>query len=98
MFPEHSTPAALRVAFVTGNLQLGGSTTFLCNLSGELQRRGIPVEVLSFETENPLASDFSRLNVSIFTQDQRRFIFEDRLLAILRRLGEFKPAVVIANL
>ena len=58
---SHSFP--LRVALVSGNLTLGGVTTFLCNLGGELIRRKIPVAVLSFEKENPLAADFQRLNV-----------------------------------
>ena len=98
MLPETSLPTPLRLAFVTGSLQLGGSTTFLCNLGGELARRTIALEVLSFEKENPLAPDFSRLNVPVLTQDQGRLIFEDRLLAILRRLAEFRPAVVLANL
>jgi glycosyltransferase involved in cell wall biosynthesis len=98
VLPEPLTPAAPRLAFITGSLGLGGSTTFLLNLGGELGRRGIPVEVSNFEKENPLASDFSRLNVPVLTQDQRQLIFEDRLLAILRSLAQFKPSVVIANL
>ena len=56
------------------------------------------MEVFSFERENPLSSDFDRLNVPALTQDHRRLIYEDRLLAILRRLGQFKPPIVIANL
>src|SRR5205809_54347 len=98
MFPEPSTPAAARVALITGSLPLGGTTTFLCNLGGELARRGIAVEVLSFEKENPLASDFSRLNVPVHTQDDRRVIFEDRMQAVLQRLAGFRPTVVLANL
>ena len=88
----------LRLALVTGGLPLGGSTTFLCNLAGELVRREIPAEVLSFEHANPLASDFRRLNIPVLCLDDRRFIFEDRMQAVLRRLGEFKPSVVVANL
>src|SRR4051812_45692007 len=88
----------MRIALVTGVLELGGAVTFLCNLGGELARRNIPVEVLSFESDNPLASDFQRLNVPVFTQDARRLIFEDRLQVILHRLREFEPTVVVANL
>jgi colanic acid/amylovoran biosynthesis glycosyltransferase len=87
-----------RVALITGGLKLGGTTTFLCNLGGELVRRGIDVQVLSFERENALASDFIRLNIPTICQDERKLVFEDRMQAILRQLYEFKPSVVLANL
>ena len=98
MVHDHFIFAPLRVALVSGGLKLGGSTTFLCNLGGELVRRGIPVEVFSFEFENPLASEFNRLNVPVILQDDRRQIFEDRLSAILLRLRQFQPTVVLACL
>jgi glycosyltransferase involved in cell wall biosynthesis len=88
----------LRVAVVTGSLNLGGSTTFVCNLGGELVRRGIPVRVLSLEKSNPLASDFQRLNIPVQNLDDRRWIYEDRLAVVLSELGRFKPTVVLANL
>lgn len=93
---SHASP--LRVALVAGGVNLGGVTTFLCNLGGELVRRKIPVQVLSFEMENPLAADFQRLNVPVRCQDHRRLIFEDRLAAVLRELSRFQPTVVVANL
>lgn len=77
---------------------LGGTTSFLCNLGGELVRRRIPVRVLSFEKENALASDFSQLRIPVSYQDQRKSVFEDRMQAIFRELSEFKPTVVVANL
>ena len=46
-----------RVALVTGVLDLGGTTTFLCNLAGELLRRNLKAAVLSLEQDNPLAGD-----------------------------------------
>lgn len=91
-------PATPRVALVTGGLKLGGSTTFLCNLGGELARRRVPVEVFSFEPENPLAQDFRRMNVPVFCAGGRRMIFEDRLSQILERLRGFQPSVVLATL
>ncbi|HEV2693896.1 MAG TPA: glycosyltransferase family 4 protein [Verrucomicrobiae bacterium] len=91
-------PRKPRIALVTGGLALGGSTTFLVNFAGELQRRGIPVVVLSFERENPMASDFKKLEVEVLTLDQRRMIFEDRLERTLERLAEFQPTTVIATL
>jgi glycosyltransferase involved in cell wall biosynthesis len=87
-----------RIALVTGVLDLGGTTTFLCNFAGELLRRGIPTQVFSFEQDNPLALDFNRLKIPLFTTDHRRLIYEDRLVLLLRELARFQPTVVIANL
>lgn len=87
-----------RIALITGGISLGGSSTFLVNLAGELVRRGHPTEVFSFEKANPLAADFDSLQVPVLSLDERQMIFEDRLETILCRLREFKPTVVIANL
>jgi glycosyltransferase involved in cell wall biosynthesis len=87
-----------RLALVTGVLDLGGTTTFLCNLAGELIRRSFQAAVFSFEQDNPLAGDFARLQIPVFTTDQRRLIFEDRLQCVLRELARFEPTSVVANL
>ncbi len=87
-----------RLALVTGVLDLGGTTTFLCNLAGELIRRGIAAGVFGFEQDNPLAADFDRLKIPVFTTDHRRQIYEDRLLRILDELARFEPTVVVASL
>jgi glycosyltransferase involved in cell wall biosynthesis len=89
---------AHRVALVTGVLDLGGTTTFLCNLAGELIRRDHQAKVFSFEQDNPLAGDFARLGIPIFATDKRRMIFEDRLQSVLRELARFGPTSVVANL
>jgi glycosyltransferase involved in cell wall biosynthesis len=88
----------VRVALVSGGLNLGGSTTFLCNLGGELIRRGIPVEVMGFEGENPMAADFQKQNIPVRCFGDRREIFEDRIQKNLKHLCEFKPTVVAATL
>jgi hypothetical protein len=87
-----------RIALVSGGLGLGGSTTFLINFAGELVRRGVPVEVISFERENPLSSDFARHNIPVLCLDQRRMIFEDRLKIILQNLTRFQPTVAVSTL
>jgi glycosyltransferase involved in cell wall biosynthesis len=91
-------PTPHRFALVTGVLDLGGTTTFLCNLAGELVRRNYPVLVVSFANENPLAADFARLKIPVFTTDEKRLIYEDRLLLIVKTLATFKPTVALANL
>ena len=88
--------APLRVALVTGNLNLGGASSLLLNLTGELNRRGIQTLVFSFEKENPLASDFKADGVEVVFEDEDKSIFEDRLSACLELLAEFRPACVVA--
>jgi glycosyltransferase involved in cell wall biosynthesis len=90
-------PATPRIAFIS-SLALGGSTTFLSNISGELTRRKIPVIVVSPEKENAFASDFEKAWVKVFLHDNRRLIYEDRLHAILGILAEFQPTTVVGCL
>lgn len=87
-----------RVSLVTGGLVSGGSTTFLCNLGGEFIRRGIPVQVLSFEQHNSFEADFRALRIPTICYDDRKQIMEDRAQAILKNLADFKPSVVLANI
>ena len=61
-------------------------------------RRKTPTEILSFEHAHPMASDFERLSIPVFRLDERGRIFEDRMQAVLKRLREFRPSVVVANL
>ncbi len=58
----------------------------------------MPVEVLSFERENPMAADFQKQNIPVLCLDQQRMIFEDRLKIILQRLAQFQPTVVVSTL
>ena len=90
-------PATPRIAFIS-SLALGGSTTFLSNISGELTRRKIPVIIVSPEKENAFASDFEKAGTRVFLHDNRRLIYEDRLHAILGILAEFQPTTVVGCL
>ena len=83
---------------VSGSLNLGGSTTFLCNFAGELVRRKVPVEVFSFEKQNPLASDFDALRIPVTCLDHHINIYEDRLRILLEKLTRFNPTAVLATL
>lgn len=87
-----------RIALVSGGVPLGGSTTFLVNFAGELVRRGIPVEVFSFERENPMSADFEKQHIPLKCLNQRRTIFEDRMKIILQELARFQPTVVMSTL
>jgi colanic acid/amylovoran biosynthesis glycosyltransferase len=87
-----------RIALVSGGLELGGSTTFLLNLGGELVRRGIPVLVVSLEHNNPHARDFELLNIPLHVENERTTIFEDRLSSALEALRRFEATVVVSTL
>lgn len=87
-------PPAPRIAFISP-LGFGGATTLLCNLAGELVRRGVPVVVLSPENENAFAADFQAAGVKVVMPPESRLIFEDRMQALLRALAEFRPTVVV---
>jgi colanic acid/amylovoran biosynthesis glycosyltransferase len=88
----------LKIAFVTGGLPFGGSTTFLLYLASGLQSLGISSEIHSFTRENSFATDFASAGIPVHVHDETKLIFEDRLMAIYRRMAAFKPTVVLANL
>ncbi len=88
----------LKVALISGGLPLGGSTTFLLNLAGELVHRQISVLVVSLEGDNAHAEDFRLRGIPLHVEDDRTRIFEDRLASALRVLREFKPTTVVACL
>lgn len=86
------------MALIAGGLDMGGSTTFLINLAGELVRRSIPVKVFSMELKNPMHADFEQRRIPLLCLDQRRKIFEDRMEALLQELASFCPTTVVSTL
>lgn len=90
--------AGHRVILVSGGVPLGGSTTFLLNLGGEMIRRRIPVLVVSLEGDNPYASDFERLKIPLHLEDDRTTIFEDRVFSALNVIRAFGPTAIVACL
>lgn len=87
-----------RIVLVSGGTGLGGSTTFLLNLAGELVRRAVPVLVVTLEHDNPYADDFARAHIPLHVEDERRNIFEDRLSSALRVIRNLEPTAVISCL
>jgi glycosyltransferase involved in cell wall biosynthesis len=88
----------MRVAFVTGGLPLGGSTTFTLYLASALRHMGAPAEIFSFTSENPLAREFNDASLAVHTEDETRLIYEDRLQHVYAGLRAFKPTAVFAVL
>jgi len=91
-------PNSPRIALITGGVPLGGSTTLLCNLGGELQKRALPHIVLSFEQHNPMHADFARLGVNLHLCQNNRLVFEECMRQILKQLEAFAPTCVVACL
>ncbi|MGI8959784.1 MAG: glycosyltransferase family 4 protein [Bryobacteraceae bacterium] len=90
--------ARQRLVLVSGGIPLGGSTTFLLNLAGELVRRNVPVLVVSLEHSNPHAEDFHARGIPLHCEDERVKVFEDRLASALQAVRRFEPTAVVACL
>lgn len=88
----------LKIAFISGGLQFGGSTTFLLNLASGIRSLGVSCAAFSFGRVNPFASEFASLGVPVHTSDDTRLIFEDRLADIYAKVSRFNPAAVLANI
>jgi glycosyltransferase involved in cell wall biosynthesis len=88
----------LKVAFVTGGLPFGGSTTFLLYLASGLRSLGISSQIFSFTKGVAFAAEFDAAGIPIHVADETTLIFEDRLAALYQKLAEFQPTVVFANL
>jgi glycosyltransferase involved in cell wall biosynthesis len=87
-----------RIAFITGGLKMGGTTTFLCNIASGMKARGIPCVVYSFTSYNPMASDFERLGIDLRICDDHAWLYEECMEFVLGGLKEFQPTVVVGSL
>jgi glycosyltransferase involved in cell wall biosynthesis len=88
----------LRPAFVTGGLELGGSTTFLLNIARGLKKKKTPFLICSLESHHPMRKDFAEFDDHIEVLDDKKQIFEDRIRLLLQKLNEFQPSHVIGTL
>lgn len=87
--------AAVRLAFVASFLDIGGSTTWLCDLTGEFKKRGVDLRVFSLRRDHPFRAEFEARGVEVVVQDDRRLILEERLQATLKGVRDFQPTVVV---
>jgi len=88
----------IRPAFITGGLELGGSTTFLLNIARGLKKKKIPFLICSLESHHPMRKDFAELHDHIEVLNDKKQIFEDRMRLLLQKLNEFQPTHVIGTL
>jgi colanic acid/amylovoran biosynthesis glycosyltransferase len=88
----------MKIAFVTGGLPFGGSTTFLLYLTDGLRQMGVSSQVFSLTNGNPFAAEFTAAGIPVHMIDETKLIFEDRITALYQKIAEFEPTVVFANL
>ena len=82
---------------VTGGLTLGGSSTFLVNLSRAFRERGLHLPIVVLHQENGLARDFAP-DAPITLISRQRHIYEDRLALAYQELARWRPRAVLACL
>ena len=95
---EGHTTAIVPLAATTGSLLLGGSSTFLVNLAGAMQRRGFVLPVIVLSARNEHERDFAAVGNPVHCVSNRRAIYEDRLLAGYQLLRGYRPQAVLSCL
>jgi glycosyltransferase involved in cell wall biosynthesis len=84
------------IALISGNLALGGATTFVLNLASEINRAGGQALVLNLEGTVP--NEFSDAGISTMSPPVGTRWFEEKIAWALAQLSRFQPHSVIANL
>jgi len=88
----------MRIAFVAGGLPLGGTTTFILFLASALRILKIQVEIFSFSAAHPLQREFQNSRLVVHRENEKKYIYDDRVRSLYRKLLDFKPQAVFAVL
>ena len=88
----------MRVAFISGGLPLGGTTTYMLYLVAALRDLGCESKIFSFTQEHPLEKQFLAESIEAYLCDDRRHIYEDRVRQVYTEVKSFAPDVVVAIL
>ncbi len=88
----------MKIAILSEGIEFGGATAFCVNLAVGLKEMGASCEVFSLSLNNPFADDFKTGGIPVHVVDERSLIFEDRLSEAFRKISEYGPEAVIANL
>jgi glycosyltransferase involved in cell wall biosynthesis len=92
------TAGGLRIVFLVYELGLGGSTTFLLNLCGELRKRQIDHLVCGLNSHHLLKSDFDAAGVNSWCLSTNPGSFEAGIPIVLAKLREFNPTHILGCL
>lgn len=87
-----------KIAIATGGLRFGGSTSFVLQLACGFRALDVPCAVFSFTYNNPFADEFAAAGIPVHVADEDRVIFEDRLTTLYKKIVEFNPTAIIANI
>jgi glycosyltransferase involved in cell wall biosynthesis len=87
-----------KIAIITGGLRFGGSTSFVLQLACGFRVLNVPCAVFSLTRENPFAQEFEAAGIPFHVSDENRVIFEDRLTGLYKKIVEFNPTAIIANI
>ncbi len=85
------------LAAVTGSLLLGGSSTFLLNLTQAWRECGFQLPIVVLSEDNEHARDFNALGAPVKLISTRP-IYEDRLRMAYEELARWRPRAVLACL
>jgi glycosyltransferase involved in cell wall biosynthesis len=88
----------LRVAFITHELGLGGSTTFLLNLCSEFREREVQHLVMGLNAHQVSKDEFAAAEVNVWCPSTNPRSYEDGLRSALEQLREFNPTHVLGCL
>lgn len=86
------------LACVTGGLKLGGSSTFLVNLSRAFAEKGLDLPVIVLSNDNDHRSDFAEISSPVIEISRDSTIYEDRLYLAASHLAELRPRAILACL
>jgi glycosyltransferase involved in cell wall biosynthesis len=98
MEPKGQQGNSVPLVATNGSLPLGGSSTFLLNLSKAFNRLGhrLPIVVLTNRIDHKL--DFDSANVEVNGIDSKQYIYEDRLAWGYKQVANYRPKAVLACL
>ena len=87
-----------RIAIISGGLRFGGSTSFVLQLACGFRALNVPCAVFSLTRENVFVEEFEAAGIPVHVSDENRVIFEDSLAALYKKIVEFNPTAIIANI
>jgi glycosyltransferase involved in cell wall biosynthesis len=83
---------------VTGSLPLGGSSTFLLNLTLARRAAGLSTDVIVLSEEPPFATDLRSAGATVTSLSEPNAIYEDRLSQGYELLAARQPRAVLSTL
>ena len=96
MIPSDANPQANHRIVLVTSLGYGGATIYALNLARGLRELGIPILIVSPESDHPFREDFQRHRIPVALSDHTRLIYEDRMASMLRAISDFQPTAVLS--